>query len=219
MDGWPSGHILWRLERDTLHLLCYNRVIIKVSNRGYAAVKRKTAKEILAESFRELAESKTVDAITVREITENCGYSTATFYRQFKDKYDLIAWEHARRVEGIMDRIGVDGFTWRQTLLEGALMFDRERDYLANLLCHTSGYDSFVRYKTEINYEALKRHILKSSGKAALEETLDMYVRAYVLGTVGLTCEWILGRYAVGPEELAEVFEKSLPQPLYEFLL
>ena len=75
-------------------------------------MKRKTAKEILAESFRELADEKPVDAITVREITDNCGYSTATFYRQFKDKYDLIAWEHARRVEGIMDRIGVDGFTW-----------------------------------------------------------------------------------------------------------
>ena len=53
-------------------------------------MKRKTAKEILADSFRELAEQKTVDKITVKDITENCGYSTATFYRQFKDKYDLI---------------------------------------------------------------------------------------------------------------------------------
>ena len=76
-----------------------------------------------------------------------------------------------------------------------------------------------MRYKTEINYEALKRHILKSSGKAELDETLDMYVRTYVLGTVGLTCEWILGRYAAGPEELAGVFEKSLPQPLHAYLL
>ena len=182
-------------------------------------MKRKTAKEILAESFRELAGEKPVDAITIRDITDNCGYSTATFYRQFRDKYDLIAWEHARRVERIMDRIGVDGFTWKQTLLEGALMFEKERDYLANLLCHTSGYDSFVRYKTEINYEALKRYILKTSGKPAMDETLDMYVRTYVLGTVGLTCEWILGRYAAGPEELAEVFEKSLPLPLHEYLL
>ena len=59
-------------------------------------MKRKTTKEILAESFRELAESKSIDKITVQEIVNNCDYSTATFYRHFKDKYDLIAWDHYR---------------------------------------------------------------------------------------------------------------------------
>ena len=34
---------------------------------------------------------KSIDKITVKDITENCGYSSATFYRHFKDKYDLIA--------------------------------------------------------------------------------------------------------------------------------
>ena len=182
-------------------------------------MKRKTAKEILAESFRELAERMPVNAITIRDITKNCGYSTATFYRQFHDKYDLIAWEYARRVSAIMDRIGEDGYSWRQTLIDGALLFDSERDYLANLLRHTSGHDSFVRYKVEINDCALRQFILKTSGRDALDEALDMCVRGYVLGTVNLTCEWILGRYHASPEALAGVFELMLPAPLREYLL
>ena len=60
-------------------------------------MKRKTAREILADSFRELMEQKSADKITIREITANCGYSMATFYRQFRNKYDLIAWDYARR--------------------------------------------------------------------------------------------------------------------------
>ena len=68
-------------------------------------MKRKTAKEILAESFRELAGTKPVDAITVQDIAKNCGYSPATFYRQFRDKYDLIAWAYTRHVADIMRRI------------------------------------------------------------------------------------------------------------------
>ena len=36
-------------------------------------MKRKTAREILAESFRELAQSKPVDKITVPNIIEKCG--------------------------------------------------------------------------------------------------------------------------------------------------
>ena len=76
-------------------------------------MKRKTTKEILAESFRELSVQKAVDKITIKEITDNCGYSPATFYRQFKDKYDLIAWEHTRGVAAIMGQIG-DAFSWKQ---------------------------------------------------------------------------------------------------------
>ncbi|MBQ4417411.1 MAG: TetR family transcriptional regulator, partial [Butyrivibrio sp.] len=37
-----------------------------------------------------------IDRITIRQITDNCDYSPATFYRHFKDKYDLIAWDYAQ---------------------------------------------------------------------------------------------------------------------------
>ena len=68
-------------------------------------MKRKTAKEILADSFRELAKQNAVDKITVTDIAENCDYSPSTFYRQFKDKYDLIAWDYMRSMEEMLDRV------------------------------------------------------------------------------------------------------------------
>ena len=71
-------------------------------------MKRMTAKELLAESFRELAKTKNINKITVKDITENCGYSVATFYRNFNDKYDLIAWAYSRDVEEIMKKVEYD---------------------------------------------------------------------------------------------------------------
>ena len=35
----------------------------------------------------------------MKDIVNNCGYSSATFYRQYKDKYDLIAWAYTRDLE------------------------------------------------------------------------------------------------------------------------
>lgn len=131
-------------------------------------MKRKTAKEILADSFLELAGTKNVDKITVREIVDNCGYSTATFYRQFKDKYDLIAWEAATRTAEIKDKVGTGSYVWRDTLLDGARFYHSRKEYLANLLMHTSGYDSYIRYKTELNYNALKSYVQKTYGKSRL---------------------------------------------------
>ena len=181
-------------------------------------MKRKTAKEILADSFKELAKSKSFDKITVKEITDNCGYSVATFYRQFNDKYDLIAWEYSREIEKIMGKIGENGYIWKQTLLDGAKHYYSEKEYLSNLLLHTGGYDSFIRYMTEINFESLKNHIEKASGNKSIDEMTEMYIRIYCLGTVSLTCEWLLGKHKATPEEIAAVYENALPEPLKKYL-
>ncbi len=109
-------------------------------------MKRKTPKEILSASFQELAAVKSIDKITIQEIVDNCGYSPATFYRYFKDKYDLIAWEHARSVASIVDQTSAANYPWKQTLYDGARMYQANKDYLVNLLKNTSGHDSFMRH-------------------------------------------------------------------------
>lgn len=182
-------------------------------------MKRKTAKEILAESFRELAETRPADRITVQDIAANCGYSPATFYRNYSDKYDLIAWEYARGTEKIMDRALTRDYPWKQTMLDWAHRFEQEKEYLANLFMHTGGHDAFIRYMTDINCSALKKHILAVSGSSNTDRRTDLYIRIYYLGTVNLSCEWILGMYDITPEELAEIFENSLPDHLKAVLL
>ncbi len=177
-------------------------------------MKRKSAKEILAESFRELAEEKGIDQITVKEITDNCGYFTDTVYLQFKDKYDMIAWDYASHISEILGRIGKDDNTWKQTLLNGAKRYDERKEYIANLLLHTSGHDSFISYMTEINCRELARFVKKATGSEKLDQKTEMYIRLFCMGTVCLTCEWILGKYEATPEEMAEIYEKSLPAPL-----
>ena len=182
-------------------------------------MKRKTAKEILAESFQELAAVKSVDKITIQDIVDNCGYSPATFYRNFKDKYDLIAWEHARSVAKIVDQTSADDYLWKQTLYDGARLYNENRDYLVNLLKHTSGHDSFMRYMTEINSAALEKYILSVNGNQELTHEEMMYVKMYCHSIVGLACEWMLGEIDTTLEEIAKVYERSIPDPLKQYLL
>ena len=42
--------------------------------------------------MKECMKSASVEKITVTEIVETCGVTRQTFYRNFKDKYDLINW-------------------------------------------------------------------------------------------------------------------------------
>ena len=49
-------------------------------------------KLFLSESVKELMKSIPLDKITVTQIVNNCGTTRQTFYRNFKDKYDLVNW-------------------------------------------------------------------------------------------------------------------------------
>ena len=186
---------------------------------GGLTMKRKTAKEILTDSFQELAAEKSIDKITIQEIVDNCGYSPATFYRHFKDKYDLIAWEHTRAIAKIVDKTVADDYQWKQTLYDGARLYNENKEYLVNLLQHTSGHDSFMQYMTEINCAALEKYILSVKGDQKLTHDEMMYVKLYCYGLVGLACEWMLGQIDATLEEIAEVYERSIPEPLKKYLL
>ena len=62
---------------------------------------RQTTKEVLAASIMELAKTKSVDKISVKEIVKNCGLTATTFYNHFQDKYQLLAWIYNRNIEGV----------------------------------------------------------------------------------------------------------------------
>ena len=180
-------------------------------------MKRKTSKEILAESFREVAEHKNIDKITVRDITENCGYSPATFYRQFRDKYDLIAWDYARELKDILSEMNGSKTEWHNVLIRVAKFFQERKNYLANLFLHTGGLESFITNMQEVNFQCLKDVVEKASGRS-VDALTEMYIRLYVLGTAQFASEWILGKWEAAAEELAMVFEQTLPVPLQKYL-
>ncbi len=181
-------------------------------------MKRKTTKEILAESFRALAENRPVDKITIQEIVDNCDFSPATFYRHFGDKYDLIAWDYVHRTTEIMNKIGKDEYEWKDTLWDGMVFYLKNKEYIQNLIKNMSGHDAFVRYMSEANIDHLTKYILKLSGQKQLDDDTAIHIRVYCCGTVQTICEWILDNIKCDPDHLAALFEQALPPPLGRIL-
>lgn len=185
---------------------------------GVIVIKRKTAKEILSESFREVAKSRPIDKITIKDITDNCGYSPATFYRQFSDKYDLIAWDYVYRTTKIMNKVGIDDYRWNDTWFDAFRFFEDNLHYLKNLLEHTNGHNSFVRYMSSANANHMSVCIKQINRLNEFDDDLMIYIQTYCYGTAQIACEWILGNINMDGEHLAGLFEKALPEPLKEYL-
>lgn len=181
-------------------------------------MKRKTTKDLLAESFLELAENKRIDKITITEITDNCGMSQPTFYNHFKDKYDLIVWIHTSRVSEVMGRIDDKSYLWKDTLLDGARYYAENCEFIKNALKHTSGQDSFIEYVRKRNTEFLKAEVQKKLMTEHIPDEIMGMIEVYVYGTVQYMLKWLTSDMNLTPEQVAEIWEKSLPEPLKQYL-
>ena len=58
-------------------------------------VQRLSTKDLLLESFRELAQVRDIPDITIQDIADNCGVSKRTFYNYFTSREDLLIQEQA----------------------------------------------------------------------------------------------------------------------------
>lgn len=47
---------------------------------------------LLADSLKQLSETRPIDKITIKEITDRAGVIRPTFYNHFQDKYELLEW-------------------------------------------------------------------------------------------------------------------------------
>lgn len=65
------------------------------------------SKYVLADSIKELMEKVPLDKITVTDIVDNCSTTRQTFYRNFKDKYDLVNWYFDKIVQKTIKQMGL----------------------------------------------------------------------------------------------------------------
>lgn len=179
---------------------------------------KQTTKELLAESLKTLAQFKPVDKITIRELTQNCGLTSPTFYNHFRDKYDLMAWIYNQRVEASMENFGRgDSFEdvickWMDIVLEDEIFY-------VNLLKHAVGQNSF-RYTTNDHAINLLAYWIKTRhGLDDLPPEIFFCLRFYMRAVSEFVNDWALDRWDCSPREMAKFFVAAIPAPLKPLLL
>ena len=60
-------------------------------------------KNALAASLKKLLNRKTLNKITVKDITDDCGVNRQTFYYHFHDVYELVEWIFIHELEKYTD--------------------------------------------------------------------------------------------------------------------
>ena len=72
---------------------------------------------LFAQSIKDLMAKQSLDKMTVTDIVKHSGMTRQTFYRYFKDKYDLVNWYFEKLADKSFRQIG-NSSTLREGLIK-----------------------------------------------------------------------------------------------------
>ena len=165
----------------------------------------------LARSMKECMKTMSVDNITVKQITENCGVTRQTFYRNFMDKFDLINWYFDKLLAKSFEHMGM-GKTVYDALVKKFTYIQEEHIFFAAAFKYDN-QNSLRQHDFELILEFYTRQIEFRTGQK-FNEKLKFLLEMYCQGSIYMTVQWVFGRVKRTPEELAADLVKAMPEEL-----
>ena len=177
-----------------------------------------TTKELLAESLKDLAQFKSVNKITIKELTKNCGLTPPTFYNHFRDKYDLMAWIYNQKLEESLENFG-RGDTFEDVICKWMEIVLEDEKFYLNLLKNAVGQNSFRYTANDYAIKILSEWIKIRHGFEDLPPTISFCLRFYMRAISEFVNDWALEKWDCSPREMAKFFVEAMPAPLKPLLL
>lgn len=169
---------------------------------------------VILHAFDQLVEKVGFNKITVSMLVKEAGVSRATFYRYFKDKYDVMNYNYKQMVDMAFTPERVD------TLEDLFLIFyQMGRTYWQPLvrMFDSTGINSLSHFIADYSYEAAEK-IVEANWGRKLNETEKMKLKVFAGGCSYMYEDWIRGKYDMTPEEAAHTLYMVVPEEFQGYL-
>lgn len=144
-------------------------------------------KNAVAQTLYQLMQTQSIDDISTRNLIAQAGIGVTSFYRHFRDKYDVVNWLHGQLLDQTLFRLfeGVDYDTATRSTWG---VFEAHARFYRNAFSSrdVNNLRGYVYQETMRTYETiLQQHdiLLDYQQRVALE--------LYVSGSVELTVRWV----------------------------
>lgn len=165
----------------------------------------------LANSLKVCMKNTPVDKITVKNIVDGCGVTRQTFYRNFKDKYDLINWYFDKLVLESFERIGEEK-TMQESLTQKFKFIQNEQVFFKAAFC-SDDHNSLKEHDFELILQFYTDLIIQKTGQS-LDPDLQFLLEIYCYGSIYMTVKWTLGEIKKTPEEMSSALVEAIPLKL-----
>ena len=162
---------------------------------------RKT-KKALRESLAELLIEKSIQNITVRELTDKADVHRSTFYANFNDIYDLYNQTEDFVIQEVSEILSVEHDLDARTFFSILLQYIIDNKQVCRLIL-TGNINGIFINRISILFKGMcvecwkKELNLKCSDKE-----LDYYAQFFLSGSMGVIGEWVVSNFECSVEEI-----------------
>ena len=146
-----------------------------------------TTDRVMAEAMLSLMEKESIDELSPSRIIEASGISRSTFYRRYKDKYDLLNQIYQWLLDGTMMKVP-GGSSFKNAFY---ILYETLRAYpvfFRNALssCEPNALRWYILDRIYEMYE----QILRAEGIDMSRPYYQLLITGFLNGAMELTCRW-----------------------------
>lgn len=182
-------------------------------------MKKRTSKEIFAETLLELSRHTFIDKITVSKLVEESGLSSKTFYNHFQNKSDLMIYIEESETERLHKKLEKSNYSFEDYLKDGVIYYRKIRLFIQNAVNHTAGHEAYGVLHAELCYHAIYGFLLKLNDLERVDRDLTFALRLYVFGLVEMYARHVFDKSPMSDAEFVELCKESMPEKLKPYLL
>ncbi|MCR5763328.1 MAG: TetR/AcrR family transcriptional regulator [Treponema sp.] len=175
----------------------------------------KEACKRLADAVKFLVKQSSLEQLTVTKIVAEAGVARQTFYRYFRDKYDLVNWCFDQLAKNCFDQMGIS-CSLRDSLILKFNFIRNEKAFFAEAF-KSKDYNSIEQHDYQFILQfytnLIERHV-----RTPLDDDLLFLLRMYCHGSISMTVEWALSGMKESSEYLADNLIDALPLKLSRLL-
>lgn len=182
-------------------------------------MKKRTSKQIFAETFLELSRELPIDKITVKKIVEESGLSLKTFYNHFPDKYSLMLYIEQRESNRLHAKLSEGDLTFQEYLKEGIEYYRKIKHFLSNAFENTQGADSYAKMHAEEACRSILAFIQKKNNLTEIPANIVFAERFYANGLASSFFDYNFGENKLTEDEFIRYCVECIPEKLKPFFL
>jgi len=165
----------------------------------------------LADALEDCMREAPLEKITVRQITDRCGVSRQTFYRNSTDKYDLINWYFDELLIKAFEHMG-HGNTAYDSLVHKFTYIQNEKFFFRAAFKNDS-QNNLRDHDIQMIEDFYKKLIAGKFGVFP-EDQFGGLLEMYCVASVHMTQQWVFKGCKASPEDMAELMIEAMPPRL-----
>lgn len=176
-------------------------------------------RRLLGEALLELIQEQSLDAITIRDITERADIGYATFFRHYDSKEALLAEQLEQIVRQLEEMAGEHSDDYFQR--EGLLFFEQvgQNEFLYRALLNGHVNVRVVRRLQDTLAAVIRPHMAQHTQDIALHVPLAIAINHVAASVLELAAWWLEHERPYPPEDMARYYERLIIQATWQAIL